>query len=88
MKVYSKKYEKPARRKKGPPIKAFFSFLPYLCVSVVAPIWLRIINHEMACYTTYVKHQLFKDAAVYIQQYFFVNSLFGTAGATLALNII
>ena len=54
--------------RKGPPIRLFFSFLSYLCVSVVVPTWLRIIKHEMAFYISYVKHQLFKDAAVYIQQ--------------------
>ena len=48
---------------KGPPIM-FFSFLPYLYVSVVAPTWLIIIKREMACYISYVKQQLFKDAAV------------------------
>ena len=48
----------------------FFHFMPYLCVSVVAPAWLIITKHEMACYISYVNRQLFKDAAVYIQQYF------------------
>ena len=28
--------------------QAFFSFLPYLCIIVVAPTWLRIIKHKMA----------------------------------------
>ena len=54
---------------KGPLIGLFFSIiLPYLCVSMVAPTWPRIIKHEMACYLQYVKHKLVKDAAVYIQQ--------------------
>ena len=44
---------------KSTPIR-FFLVLPYLCISVVAPTWLRIIKHEMACYISYVKHQLFK----------------------------
>ena len=48
----------------------FFSFLPYLCVSVVAPIWLKIIKHEMACYISYVKHQLFKETRSAIMNIF------------------
>ena len=54
-----------------------------LNVSVVVPTRLRIIKHEMTCYISYVKHQLYKDAAVY-----FCRLAVSTAGATLAINII
>ena len=66
---------------KGPPIRLFFSFFfsNNLCISVFAQSRHRIIKHEMACkqhlWISGVKHQLFKDAAVYISAIIFEDSL-------------
>ena len=65
---------------KGPPIRLFFVLFVRQCGCANMA---NIIKHEMAFYISYVKHQLFKDAAVYIQQYF-CRLAVSTAGATLA----
>ena len=58
---------------KSTPQKGPFSssFLPHLCIDVVAPAWLRMFKNEMACNISYAKHQLFKvnmSLSVYSQR--------------------
>ena len=66
--VYSKKYEKPERRKRSSYQAFFFSFFELFVRHCGCTNMTKIIKHEIACYISYVNHQLFKDAAVYLQQ--------------------
>ena len=53
---------------KGPPTRLFCSFFELFVRHCGCTNMTKIIKHEMACYISYVNHQLFEDAAVYIQQ--------------------